>query len=182
MHTIFNLMFSFCAVVFILFVAFWLIASAVAVGKRIAQNARKTVKIKLVDGGIMPTYMTKGAVGADVYANKDFTVRPNETAFIPLGFCVEVPKGYEMQIRPRSGFSCSKEMFCPNSIGTIDEDYRGEVSAVFKNLGSETVEIKKGDRIAQAVIAPIMRAKFKEVAILSRTERDEGSFGSTGKA
>lgn len=182
MRTIFNLMFSFCAVAFILIMAFWLIASAVALGEKIAQNVKKTVKIKLVDGGIMPTYMTKGAVGADVYANKDLTVRPNETAFIPLGFCVEVPKGYEMQIRPRSGFSSSKDMFCPHSVGTIDNDYRGEVSAVFKNLGSETVEIKKGDRIAQAVIAPVMRAKFKEVAILSSTERNEGGFGSTGKA
>ena len=139
------------------------------------------VKIKLINEGIVPVYKTEGASGADVFANGDVLINPGEVKLIPLGFAVEIPKGFEMQIRPRSGLSNKHKLLMPNSLGTIDSDYRGEVMASFINLDSKTYEIKKGDRIAQAVIAPVVQVKFKEVKELSETKRGSGGFGSTGK-
>ena len=139
------------------------------------------VKIKLINKGVVPVYKTEGSSGADVFANSDVSIEPKEVKLIPLGFAVEIPEGFEMQIRPRSGLSNKHKLLMPNSFGTIDSDYRGEVMAPFINLDSETYEIKKGDRIAQAVIVPVVQAKFKEVNELSETARGTGGFGSTGK-
>lgn len=145
------------------------------------QEIKMKVKIKLMNEGTVPVYKTEGSSGADVFANGDVLIKPNEVKLIPLGFAVEIPKGYEMQIRPRSGLSNKHKLLMPNSFGTIDSDYRGEVMAPFINLDSETYEIKKGDRIAQAVIAPVIQVEFEESNELSETARGSGGFGSTGK-
>ena len=139
------------------------------------------VKIKLMNEGTVPVYKTEGSSGADVFANDSVLIKPNEVKLIPLGFAVEIPKGFEMQIRPRSGLSNKYKLLMPNSFGTIDSDYRGEVIAPFINLDSKTYEIEKGDRIAQAVIVPVVQVKFKKVKELSETARGSGGFGSTGK-
>ena len=130
----------------------------------------------------LPSYATVGAAGMDVEAGvrDSLVVQPGERVLVPTEFSVALPEGYEMQVRPRSGLAVRHGITVLNSPGTIDTDYRGEVKIVLFNLGQNHYTIKKGDRIAQLVLAPVMRATFKEVTDLDITERDAGGFGHTG--
>lgn len=132
----------------------------------------------------LPKYETPGAAGADLRANlpdrSDVTLNPGERALIPTGLHVEIPPGFEMQIRPRSGLALKQGLSLPNTPGTIDSDYRGPLGLIVINLGQEPIEIAHGQRIAQAVIAPVVQAEFAIVEQLSDTDRGEGGFGSTG--
>lgn len=138
------------------------------------------IKIKRIENGKLPEYKTEGSVGADCYARleKPVTIKAGEIKTIPLGFAVEIPEGYEMQIRPRSGLASKSKVEA--ILGTIDSDYRGEVGAIVLNNSSEDFEVKNGDRIAQAVIAPVIKASWYLTDKLSETKRGEGGFGSTG--
>jgi len=138
------------------------------------------IKIKRVGAGKLPEYKTEGSAGADCYARleKEITIKAGKSETIPLGFVVEIPTGYEMQIRGRSGLARKNNIDC--FLGTIDSDYRGEVCAILLNKGQEDFTVKHSDRIAQAVIAPVITAKWNEVKNLSETERGAGGFGHTG--
>lgn len=135
------------------------------------------VKVKLMDGGKMPEYKTKGAVCADCYARGEHIVPAGERILVPLGFAVELPHCYEMVVRPRSGFSAKG---VDVAVGTVDEDYRGEVSACVINTLSESVLIKNGDRICQIAVREVPEISFTAVSELSATERGGNGFGSTG--
>ena len=141
------------------------------------------IKIKTVDGGKLPTYESAGAAGADCYAriSQKLVLPLGAILTIPLGFAVEIPEGYEMQIRARSGNARKHGIGVVNGVGTIDSDYRGEVCTILINHSEKDFEINPGDRIAQAVIAPVVKAEWVEVEELSETVRGEGGFGSTGK-
>lgn len=131
----------------------------------------------------LPTYATPRAAGMDLRAclpDGPIVVAPGAVALIPLGFMVELPPGTEMQIRPRSGLATGALILVPNSPGTVDEDFRGELKTALLNAGREPFEVKHGDRIAQAVIADVRRPDLIEVDALSGSERGEGGFGSTG--
>ena len=108
-------------------------------------------------------------------------LQPGETALIPTGFALEIPDGYEVQLRPRSGLALRHGITLPNAPATIDSDYRGEVGVILTNLGREPFEIKRGDRIAQMVVARALRASIEEVEELSDSSRGEGGFGHTGR-
>jgi dUTP pyrophosphatase len=136
------------------------------------------VNVKLLEDGIIPVYKTNGSAGADCFSRVDAVIKSCETKVIPLGFAVEIPNGYEMQIRPRSGLATKGKQ---GLFGTIDSDYRGEVCAIIYNNSDEEFVVKKGDRIAQCLIAPVTIAKFNPVLLLSETQRGNGGFGSTGK-
>jgi len=126
--------------------------------------------------------MTEHAAGMDVCAacEDDVTVAPGDLKLIPCGFTMAVPEGYEAQMRPRSGLAIRHGIVLPNSPGTIDADYRGEVCVILGNVGREVFVVTRGMRIAQMVIAPVVRAEVVEVAELSRTDRGQGGFGHTG--
>jgi dUTP pyrophosphatase len=130
----------------------------------------------------LPEYETGGSAGLDIRAfiPSDLTIHPMGRAKIPTGLFLEIPKGYEAQIRPRSGLALRWGITVLNSPGTIDSDYRGELEVVLINTGSESFTVKNGDRIAQMVISPVVRASISEVERLSETERGSGGFGSTG--
>lgn len=135
------------------------------------------IKVKLVEGGVMPVYKTKGAACADCYARLDVNIPAGKRALVPLGFCIELPEGYEAEIRPRSGNSKNGVDVC---IGTVDCDYRGEVMAcVVNNLG-EGLAVEKGSRVCQMKVQKAEQFKFTQVEELSETERGEGGFGHTG--
>jgi dUTP pyrophosphatase len=142
------------------------------------------IKIKkLVEDAIIPKYQTSGSAGFDFHTVEDVTVFPKETKLVSTGLAFEIPEGYELQVRPRSGISLKTKVRISNSPGTIDSDYRGLVSIIVDNIsshGSLPYEIKKGDRIAQGVICKVNQAVFIEDE-LSETERGEGGFGSTNK-
>ena len=148
-----------------------------------------TIKIKKLshfdDTFNLPAYETTGAAGADLRAsleNKDSLVVPaGKRLLVPTGLAFEIPFGFEVQIRPRSGLSLKTNLLVVNSPGTIDCDYRGEVKIILGNLGSEDYVINHGDRIAQMVFAPVTQASFELVDSLSDTDRGAGGFGSTGK-
>lgn len=135
----------------------------------------------------LPSYETSGAAGADLRANFPPTERagvilaPGERRLVPTGLAIEIPEGYEMQIRPRSGLALKHGLSLPNSPGTIDSDYRGALGVILVNLGAQPVSIGHGDRIAQAVIAPVVQAVFTPVESLTDTARGAGGFGSTGR-
>jgi dUTP pyrophosphatase len=128
----------------------------------------------------LPTYATEGAAGMDVVAAEDLTLAPGARYAVATGFAIAIPHGFEVQVRPRSGLALKHGITCLNTPGTIDSDYRGEVKVILANLGSEPFEIKRGDRIAQLVAAPVQRATFAEVDSLDETVRGGGGFGSTG--
>lgn len=132
-----------------------------------------------------PAYATAGAAGLDLRAalpaDAPRALQPGERAMIPTGFAIALPDGYEAQVRPRSGLAARHGITCLNTPGTIDCDYRGEVSVILINLGQEAVEIARGERIAQMVIAPVSHASFQEVESLDETARGAGGFGSTGR-
>jgi dUTP pyrophosphatase len=136
----------------------------------------------------LPSYETPGSAGADLRANlaeedrrTGFTLDPMHRAVVPTGLRVEIPPGFEMQIRPRSGLALKHGITLPNTPGTIDSDYRGPLGVALINLGAEPYTVHHGDRIAQAVIAPVVQAGFEEVEALGETARGSGGFGSTGK-
>ena len=130
----------------------------------------------------LPKYETNGSSGMDLAANveADISIDPGKTAIIPTGFSLSIPKGFEVQIRPRSGLAAKQKISVLNTPGTIDADYRGEIKVILINLGKETFKVEKGLRIAQMVVCPIVQAQLKEVDDLSETERGKGGFGSTG--
>ncbi|HEY0613792.1 MAG TPA: dUTP diphosphatase [Candidatus Elarobacter sp.] len=134
------------------------------------------------DGLPLPLYMTEGAAGADVVAavRSDVVLAPGERALVPTGFALEIPPGYEVQIRPRSGLAAKHGVTLLNSPGTIDSDYRGPVGVLLVNHGREPFVVRRGDRVAQLVVAPVVRAVFREAEMLAASARGEGGFGSTG--
>jgi dUTP pyrophosphatase len=133
------------------------------------------------DGLPPPTRATEHAAGLDVVAAEDVTLAPGARHAVATGFAVAIPHGYEVQVRPRSGLALKHGITCLNTPGTIDSDYRGEVKVILANLGSEPFEVRRGERIAQLVPAPVLRADFVEVETLSETSRGAGGFGSTGR-
>jgi dUTP pyrophosphatase len=130
----------------------------------------------------LPAYMSVGAAGADVVAalDGDLVLAPGSRALVPTGFAFAVPPGFEVQVRPRSGLALKAGITCLNAPGTIDSDYRGPVGVILVNHGSEPFVVRRGDRIAQLVVAPVVQAAFREVATLAVSARGEGGFGSTG--
>jgi dUTP pyrophosphatase len=134
------------------------------------------------EGLPLPSYATAGAAGMDLIAavDKPVTLEPGERTLIPTGLTIALPPGYELQIRPRSGLALRHGITLPNTPGTIDEDYRGEIGVMILNTGHEPFVIERGARIAQAVLAPVCRAVWQEVEALDVTARDVGGFGSTG--
>ena len=128
-----------------------------------------------------PSYATDGAAGLDVVAAEEVTLTPGARHAVATGFAIAIPPGFEVQVRPRSGLALKHGITCLNTPGTIDEDYRGEVKVILANLGSEPFEVRRGERIAQLVPAPVLKANFEEVAELDETHRGAGGFGSTGR-
>lgn len=134
-------------------------------------------------GGLpLPAYASDGAAGMDVVAAETLTLRPGTRHAVATGFAMAIPAGYEVQVRPRSGLALKHGITCLNTPGTIDSDYRGEVKVILANLSEDNFEIRRGDRIAQLVPAPVQRATFAEVSALDDTARGSGGFGSTGTA
>lgn len=138
---------------------------------------------RLRDDAVLPRYMTPHAAGLDLHAvlEGDLNMQPGERALVPTGIAIALPDGYEAQVRPRSGLALRHGITLLNSPGTIDPDYRGEVGVVLVNLGQEPFTVKNGERIAQLVIAPFVRATLQEVEELGETARGEGGFGHTGR-
>ena len=141
-----------------------------------------TVKIINTSNNPLPNYETEGSAGMDLRANitESVTLGPLERAMIPTGIFIELPLGYEAQVRPRSGLAAKRGLTCLNSPGTIDADYRGELKVILVNLSNETQIIEPAERIAQMVIAKHERIVWSEVTVLSETVRGAGGFGSTG--
>ncbi|MCK7557912.1 dUTP diphosphatase [Chitinophaga sedimenti] len=132
----------------------------------------------------LPAYATVDAAGMDLRANLEtaITMQPLERTLVPTGLYMELPAGYEAQIRPRSGLAIKQGLTLLNTPGTIDADYRGEIKIIMINLSNEPQTIQHGDRIAQMVIAPFVQVKLAEVAVLTDTDRGAGGFGHTGKS
>jgi dUTP pyrophosphatase len=128
-----------------------------------------------------PAYATAHAAGMDVVAAETVTLAPGARHAVATGFAIAIPEGYEVQVRPRSGLALKHGITCLNTPGTIDADYRGEVKVILANLGEQPFEVIRGERIAQLVPAPVVRARFDEVEILDDTDRGGGGFGSTGR-
>lgn len=141
------------------------------------------IKIVNTSANPLPLYATKGSSGMDIRASLDIqvTLQPLERTLIPTGLFVEIPNGYEIQIRPRSGLAIKQGITCLNTPGTIDSDYRGEIKIILINLSSEEQIINHGDRIAQMIIQKTERAELVQVEFLNETERAAGGFGHTGK-
>ena len=133
------------------------------------------------EGLPLPTYASEGAAGLDIVAAESLTLEPGERHAVATGFAIAIPPGYEVQVRPRSGLALRHGVTCLNTPGTIDSDYRGEVKVILANLGRECFEIRRGERIAQLVPAPVLRGRFDEVQALGGTARGAGGFGSTGR-
>lgn len=143
--------------------------------KALIKKLNKAVKI--------PEYKTNGSSGLDLVAflEKDLIVKSNETALVPTGLSIAVDENLEIQIRPRSGLAIKKNITVLNTPGTIDSDYRGEIKVILINLGKDNFVIKNGDRIAQMIICPVIKAEFEIVEELPSTPRGLGGFGSTGE-
>lgn len=139
------------------------------------------IKIKST-GGVLPAYETEGSAGMDLRAllEEPVTIRPGQRKLIPTGLSIELPAGYEAQIRARSGLAVKKGIGLVNGIGTIDSDYRGDIGVILINWGEEDFVVENGDRIAQMVIAKYERVEWEAVSDLSDTERGSGGFGHTG--
>ncbi len=142
----------------------------------------RVVRLPHAEGLPLPGYATAGAAGLDLLAavSEPLVVAPGERVLVPTGLVVAVPPGHELQVRPRSGLALRHGIVLPNSPGTIDEDYRGELQVIVMNLGGEAFRVERGLRIAQAVLAPVSRAVFHEVETLDDTARGAAGFGSTG--
>jgi dUTP pyrophosphatase len=131
------------------------------------------------EGLALPAYASPGAAGMDVLAAEDVTLAPGARHGVATGLSVAIPEGFEIQVRPRSGLALKHGISVPNTPGTIDSDYRGELKVILINHGGEDFHIARGDRIAQLVLAPVTQAQWEEVAELDETERGAGGFGST---
>ena len=147
-----------------------------------------TVRVRVrrlphADGLPLPTYATAGAAGADLHAAVEggMTIAPGARAAVPTGLVLEIPVGVEGQVRPRSGLARRHGLTVLNSPGTVDADYRGEVQVLLVNLGAEPVTVRRGDRIAQLVIAPVTATEFVDCDVLTASDRGTGGFGSTGR-
>ncbi len=140
------------------------------------------VRIRLKNGAVLPEYGSKGAAGADISAflEEPVVLKPGETALVDTGVFMEIPGGYEAQIRPRSGLALKHGITFLNSPGTIDADYRGEVKIIVTNLGKEDFRIENGMRIGQIIFAKVYRGDFLKTELLEETERNDGGFGHTG--
>lgn len=132
------------------------------------------------EGLDLPAYATAGAAGMDVVAAEDASVAPGERHAVATGFALAIPAGFEIQVRPRSGLALKHGVTVPNTPGTIDSDYRGELKVILINHGRESFAVRRGDRIAQLVLAPVVQARWNEVDELDETARGAGGFGSTG--
>lgn len=132
------------------------------------------------EGLDLPAYATDGAAGMDVLAAEDVTLAPGTRHAVATGLALAIPPGYEVQVRPRSGLALKHGISVPNAPGTIDSDYRGELRVILINHGAEPFAVRRGDRVAQLVLAPVVRARWLEVEDLDETARGEGGFGSTG--
>ncbi|AMO72840.1 dUTP diphosphatase [Sphingorhabdus sp. M41] len=128
----------------------------------------------------LPSYETAGSAGMDVRAAEELMITPGQRGLVGTGFAFAIPEGYEIQVRPRSGLALKKGISIPNTPGTIDSDYRGELKVILINHGAEDFVIQRGDRIAQIVVAPVQRGILNEVTNLDETKRGSGGFGSTG--
>ena len=133
------------------------------------------------EGLPLPAYGSEHAAGLDVVAAESLTLAPGGRHAVATGFAIAIPHGYEVQVRPRSGLALKHGLSVLNTPGTIDSDYRGEVKVILANLGDRDFEVIRGERIAQLVPAPVVRARFVEAAALDETERGGGGFGSTGR-
>ncbi|MGZ5247444.1 MAG: dUTP diphosphatase [Flavitalea sp.] len=144
------------------------------------------VKVKIINESAnpLPEYATDGSAGMDLRANltEDQHIQPGERVMVSTGIFIELPEGYEAQIRPRSGLAIRQGITCLNSPGTIDSDYRGEIKVILINHSKEEQVIHPGDRIAQMVVQQFERVKWKEVTKVNETKRNEGGFGHTGKS
>ena len=142
------------------------------------------VKIKVLakEGAVLPVYKTDGAAGADVCAflENDIVIAPNERKLVPTGLFFEIPEGFEVQVRPRSGLALKNGITVFNTPGTIDSDYRGEIQVLLVNFSDEAYTVHSGERIAQLVVAPVTLASWEKADTLSESERGEGGWGSTG--
>ncbi len=144
------------------------------------ENSLK-VYIKRIDKELpLPQYQTASASGFDIYSRINTVLTPLNYAVIPTGISVEIPEGYEIQIRPRSGLAANYGIGILNAPGTIDADYRGEIKVILYNIGKEPYQIQRGERIAQAVMSSVVKAEIREVETLGETPRGSGGFGSTG--
>lgn len=142
-----------------------------------------TILCKASQGALLPVYQSEGAAGADIYAYlcEPVQLAPQERRLIPTGLFFEIPEGYEIQIRPRSGLAIKSGITCLNSPGTIDSDYRGEIKVILINLSNELYTVQNGERIAQIIVSPVLRAEFSPASVLNDTIRGTFGFGSTGK-
>ena len=144
-----------------------------------------TIQVKVINKGDqpLPTYETEHSAGLDLRAalSEAVVLAPGERALIPTGLFLEIPPGYEAQVRPRSGLALKRGLTLLNAPGTIDADYRGEVGVIMINLSAEDQPIDPGERIAQLIFAPVTRGEWVEVEALAETERGSGGFGSTGR-
>lgn len=140
------------------------------------------VRLPHAEGLALPSYASEGAAGMDLLAAvmSAMTIPPGARMLVPTGLRIAIPAGYELQVRPRSGLALKNGIVLPNSPGTIDEDYRGELGVIVMNCGDAPFTVERGMRIAQAVIAPVVRAAWREVGELPDTARGSGGFGSTG--
>jgi len=141
------------------------------------------VKIKITkikENAIIPKYAHEGDAGVDLYSTEDYVLKPGERVLVSTGIKIAVPKGYEAQIRPKSGLALKNGISIVNTPGTVDAPYRGEIGIIIINLGQEEYKIEKGKKIAQMVINKVEEAEFEEVDELDETTRNEGGFGSTG--
>ena len=147
----------------------------------VAKNVIVAVNVKLLSSAAkLPLYATVNSAGADLYSTERVVIPSQGHALVGTGLMVEIPDGYEMQIRPRSGLAL-QGITIPNAPGTVDSDYRGEVMVILRNLSAFAFTVEPGMRIAQAIIAPVVKAQFLEVQELTDTERGVGGFGSTGR-
>ena len=140
------------------------------------------LRLPHAEGLPLPAYATAGAAGMDLLAavTEPVTLAPGARTLVPTGLKIALPAGYELQVRPRSGLALKHGIILPNSPGTVDEDYRGELQVIVMNAGEAAFTIERGMRIAQAVVSPVVRARWQEVDTLPETARGEGGFGSTG--
>jgi dUTP pyrophosphatase len=144
--------------------------------------AIEVVRLPHAHGLPLPSYATEGAAGMDIVAavSEPLVLAPGARALVPTGLRIAVPPGHELQVRPRSGLALKHGIVLPNSPGTIDEDYRGELQVIVLNAGTDPFTVERGMRIAQAVLAPVTRAAWREVDTLPESARGPGGFGSTG--
>ena len=150
-------------------------------------NLPITIRISRVNESVkdihLPAYATAGSSGMDIHAavEGEQIIKAGETALVPAGFMMEIPSGYEAQVRPRSGLAIKHSIGILNSPGTIDSDYRGELKVILTNFGNQDFVVKRGDRIAQLVIMPVVRAVWEEVKNVEETSRGAGGFGHSGR-